>query len=143
MGFEVRGSTVTLEFGPGSVLGPGVDKDGNPTPAAVVRCSIDMSIRDFVAMQRLARGITEDADVGVIEETYRTFATAALRSWNLLDDGVPLPATADGFAQLPIASANAIFSAWSDAIGGRSPNSPAASANGARSEADFERMVPA
>lgn len=138
MGFDVGGNTARLEFQPGTVL------DG-----ATVRVSLDMSVRDFLALQRTIAGLATSGETVPAEtleqweQAYRLFASTSLLSWDLERDTHPVPTDADGFLSLPFAVANAIFTAWASALGGVSPNSPAASANGVPSEADFERMVPA
>lgn len=118
MAFEVKGGTVTLEFAEGTVLA-----------GARVECSLDMSIRDFVRLQRMWAA-ADDGDLEKVEAAYSMFGDRALVSWDLTLGGVELPATGEGLVQLPVACANAIFAAWSDAVGGKSPNSSAASANG-------------
>ena len=52
-----------------------------------------------------------------------------------------IPADEDGFLSLPFNAANSIFTAWASALGGPPPNSSAASANGALSEAEFVGMA--
>lgn len=136
MGYEIGGNTARLEFQPGTVL------DG-----ATVRVSLDMSVRDFLGLQRTIAGFASSGE-SVAGETleqweaaYRQFAGSALKSWDLQRDGVDIPADVDGFMSLPFAAANAIFTAWAGALGGTPPNSPAASQNGALSEADFVAMA--
>lgn len=135
MGFDVGGNTARLEFLPGTVL------DG-----ATVRVSLDMSVRDFLALLRAATAPdTNDTSVVSERETelFTRFAETALLSWDLDRDGHAIPATAEGFLSLPYRHANAIYLAWFNALRTPPPNSHAASANGARSEADFEAMAPA
>ena len=150
MGFEVGGNSAKLEFEQGSVL------DG-----AVVRVTLDMSVRDFLGLQRTIAGFATTGDTVAAETleqweaAYSQFAAHALLSWNLskCDCGAPeshidrpcprpykYPATPDGFLALPFNAANAIFTAWAGALGGTPPNSPAASLNGHQSEAEYVGM---
>lgn len=124
MAFEVFGSTVRLEFAPGTVLA-----------GATVECSLDMSVREFTGLQRAIKAIEETQDAENVEETYRMFGNLSLRSWDLEAHGEPIPATGDGLVQLPFSAANAIFAAWSDAVAGKSPNSSSASDSGGDSQA--------
>ena len=136
MGFDVGGNAARLEFQPGTVL------DG-----ATVRVSLDMSVRDFLALQRTIAGFATSGETVATETleqweaAYRQFASTALVSWDLTASGEPIPATVDGFLALPFTVANAIFTAWAQALGGTPPNSPAASASGAMSEAEFVAMA--
>jgi len=131
MGFEIGGNTARLVFEEGTAL------DG-----ATVRVSLDMSVRDFLAMQRTIAGLSsanpEDLADDMLdrwESAYRTFGDRALVSWDVIFEGEPLPATGEGVLSLPFQVANELFSAWGKAIGRVSPNSGAASANGDRSGA--------
>lgn len=138
MSFNIGGNTARLEFQPGTVL------DG-----ATVRVSLDMSVRDFLALQRTIAGFASTGDtvagetLDQWEQAYRQFASSALVSWDLTRNGVTIPADVDGFLSLPFNAANAIFTAWASALGSAPPNSLAASASGALSEADFVAMAPA
>ena len=130
MGFDIGGTTARLEFAEGTLL-----------EGATVRVSLDMSVRDFLALQRTIAGISTDAanlDNTALdrwEAAYRMFGKTALKSWDLMADGQDISATEDGFLSLPFAIANAIFTAWAQALGGPGPNSSAVSANGASLEA--------
>lgn len=123
-GFDIGTTTAVLEFDKGTAL-----------EGAVVRVSLDMSVRDFLALQRTIAGMSSDsAEVSGDalerwEAAYRMFAESALRSWDLERGGEAIPATVDGFLSLPFTVANAIFGAWAQALGGPSPNSNAASAS--------------
>lgn len=136
MGFEIGGNNAVLEFGADTGLA-----------GAVVQVSLDMSVRDFLALQRAIAGMSSDAsglDESMLdrwEKAYTMFGATSLKSWNLELAGQPVPATADGFLSLPFASANTIFTAWARALASPSPNSPAASVNGALSEAELAEMV--
>lgn len=123
MGFEVMGATVTLEFGADTLLS-----------GATVACSLDMSVRQFVQLQRMWAAVG-DGDMENVERAFSTFGDAALKSWDLEADGVPVPANGEGLTMIPLAAAMAVFKAWSDAVAAKSPNSRAASGNGATSEA--------
>lgn len=119
-----------LEFAEGTVLA-----------GAQVRVSLDMSIRDFLALQRTIAGLRvdpaaiDDAALDRWERAYRVFGKTALKSWNLEVAGQPVEASEDGFLSLPFSVANDVFTAWAKALAGPSPNSNGASVNGAQSEA--------
>lgn len=135
MGFEIAGSGALLDFEEGTLL-----------HGAQVRVSLEMRIRDFMALQRAIAELDEDAESINLEQwehLFREFARTSLLSWDLEDHGQPIDATEDGFMTLPFSVANAIFQAWVLAIGGTSPKQNAVSANGVQSEAGFEGMVPA
>lgn len=123
MAFEVSGSTVTLEFGTGTVL-----------EGASVKCSLDISVRDFLRLQREINAMRDGESTEAVEAAYKFFGDLALVEWDLVKKGEPLPANGDGLLQLPFASLNAIFEAWSTAITGSSPNSSGASPSGDTSE---------
>lgn len=127
MGFEVRGATVALQFAKGTLL-----------EGASVRCTLDMSVRDFVQMQRLWAAVGE-GDLSQMDAAFRMFGNLALSEWDLVLDGQPLPADGEGLSLVPMAVANAIFKAWSDVVAARDPNSNAASASGNTSGAVSER----
>lgn len=108
--FEVGGTTVALEFAEGTVLS-----------GATVTCSLDMSIREFAKMQRLWAD-AQAGDMTDLVAAFEAFGDAALVSWDIYQNGEPVPATGAGLASIPTAAANAIFAAWTDVIGGRSGN---------------------
>lgn len=126
MGFDVGGNTALLEF-----------QEGTPLAGASIRVSLDMSVRDFLALKKAIR---EQADDGELE-LYRRFGDEYLVDWNLELRGAPLAASGAGMLELPIARAGEIFGAWMSAMVRPSPNSNAASENGVLSEADIARMV--
>ena len=132
MGFDIGGNTAVLEF-----------EDGTALAGAVVRVSLDMSVRDFLALQRTIVGMSSDASTMAPEmldrweSAYRMFGGKALRSWNLEADGEPVLASEEGFLSIPFAAANEIFTAWAKVLGGPSPNSRAVSVNGASSVAAY------
>lgn len=140
--FEIGGDTAVLEFG-----------EGTPLAGAVVRVSLDMSVRQFLDLQRTVNAIrktvkavgddaTDEASFDQWESAYKQFAETALLSWDLSrkdrqsGELVAISADFDGFMSLPFAIANAIFIAWSSALSEPSPNSSAVSGDGASSEAD-------
>lgn len=114
---------MALEFDAGTVLA-----------GATVMCSLDMSIRDFVQMQRIWSD-SQDGDISRVLEAYQMFGDAALVSWDLTLRGEVLPATGESLIRIPAVAANAIFSAWTSAVSGTSSKSPAASESGSTSEA--------
>lgn len=128
MGFEVGGNTAVLEFGEGTAL------DG-----AEITVSLDMSVGEYLAMQRVISGITvlatttEGAGEQALqswEKAYRTFADEALVSWNLTLRGVAVPPTGDGMMTIPFAAASQIFSEWVGALVSPPKVSSVASTNG-------------
>lgn len=124
MGFEVR-RTAVLEFAEDTALA-----------GATVRASLDMTVREFMALQRSIAALPsavedfDDAAIEAWEETYRRFGDEALKSWDIEMDGVEVPATGAGMLTLPFKVANEIFSAWGNALAGAPPNSAAASGTG-------------
>ena len=142
MGFEVGGNTAKLEFDDATPLG-GVSASGE---RSVVRVKLDMSVRDFLGLQRTIAGFATTGDTVAAETleqweaAYSQFAAHALVDWNLTSGGEAIPADVDGFMSLPFNAANAIFTAWAGALGGTPPNSPAASLNGHQSEAEYAGM---
>ena len=135
MSFEVVGNTARLEFGAGTVL-----------EGATVVVSLNMAVRDFLRIQRLAAAAATpdtaqlETTLEGIEEAYQLFGSAALVRWDLTRDGEPIPADGTGMLSLPAAAANAIFDAWGRAVSSVPGNSSAASDNGAWSGAAFAKM---
>lgn len=135
-GFDIGGNTAVLEFAEGTAL-----------VGAVVRVSLDMSVRDFLALQRTIAGMSVDAgalDGSMLdrwEQAYRAFGKKSLKSWNLELDGQPLEASEEGFLSLPFTAANEIFTVWAKALGGPAPNLSAVSTNGDSLEADSDPMA--
>lgn len=129
MGFEIGGQTALLIF-----------EEGTSLAGAEVRVSLDMSVRDFLALQRAVSGISQatlgDDQIEALEGAFETFGRLALKSWNLERDGEPIPATGEGMLMLPFKAANEVFAAWGSAISDVSPNLSAVSANGASAEAE-------
>lgn len=129
--FEIGGNTARLEFDEGTRLA-----------GSVVTVSLDMSVSEWLALQRTVAGLNQatDEQLSAMEGAFRHFGENALVSWNLALQGEELPPTGDGMMRLPLIIANEIFSAWS-AVTAVSPNSSAASANGASAEADDEQTA--
>lgn len=133
MGFDIDGTTVALEFVEGTVLA-----------RAKVECSLDVTLREFMAIRRLLRQADDLADDGKLDEVealHRQIGDSILRAWDLQRGGQPIPASGEEFAKLPLRMVNAIVGAWLDAATGASPNSSAASASGNTSEAGNETTV--
>jgi hypothetical protein len=107
MGFDVGGNSALLEF-----------QGGTPLAGAEIRVSLDMSVRDFLALKKAIREQAMDGE----SELYRRFGEDYLLSWNLELRGEPLEATGEGMLSLPIARAGEIFSAWMSAMVQPSPN---------------------
>lgn len=126
MGFNITGSSVRLDFGPGTLL-----------EGATVKASADMRIRDFLSLQRRISTM-DDGSLEEWEQVYQDFASTYLKSWDLEEDGEPIPTNVDGFMSLPFKVANEILQGWMTAIAGASPNSNAASASGNTSGAESE-----
>lgn len=127
--FDIGGDTAALEFAEGTALA-----------GATVRVSLDMSVRDFLALQRNIAGISTNAEAMTSdtldswEKAYIQFAERSLLSWDLSRNGVDIPATVDGFLSLPFAAANAVFTAWASALAAPVPSSVAVSDNGTQPE---------
>ena len=116
MAFRINGSAVNLEFGTGTLLA-----------GAHVRCSLDMRLRDYLALQDL---FVED-----LPSAIDLFATTLI-TWDIEDEDGPVPATADGIRRLPMAALFALYRAWVRAVSASDPNSRTASASGSTSEAE-------
>jgi hypothetical protein len=129
VGFRLNENTAVLEFPESSVL-----------HGATVRVSLDLPIRDLLAIQRDAERMrTADGPEGwdVMEESYTKFARDVLRDWDLEDrsTGEPLPCNEEGYMTLSGPEAQAIREGWMQAVTTVSGNLQAASENGAMSEA--------
>lgn len=122
-GFEVGGNVARLEFADGSTL------DG-----ATVRVSLDMSVRDFYGLRRAFRDAPDEEQV----RFYETFGDDYLLGWDVMLKGEALPPDGEGMLSLPIRAAGELFVAWMAAMADVTPNSGAASVNGATSEAAYE-----
>ena len=127
MGFAIEEQTAALEFAEGTLLA-----------GATVRVSLDMSVRQFVDLQRVVAAmdgsgaeLSSAEKMARLESAFTQFAEAALISWDLERKDIPIPSTAEGFMSLPFPHANAIFQAWTSALANPSPNSGAASVPGA------------
>lgn len=125
MGFDVGGNTAWLEF-----------QDGTPLAGAKVRVSLDMSVRDFLALKKAIREQSADGE----GDLYHRFGESYLIEWNLETNGQPIPPTGEGMLQLPIGRAAEVFGSWMSAMVQPAPNSSAASVNGAQSEAGIAQM---
>lgn len=78
-----------------------------------VTCLLDVPLRTFFEFQRMA----ED-----IETSFQEFGDRVLIEWNLEgDDGESLPATGDGFKELPPQFANLILTKWLEAVAQPAP----------------------
>lgn len=121
--FEIGGHTVVLEFA-----------DGTPLAGAEVRASLDVPIRDYLAMQRAMLAADGDTGMESFEAAYHLFGETALISWNLARNGEPIPANGDGVLMLPFPAANACLQAWVAAVSGAGGNSGAVSVSGDTSQ---------
>ena len=128
--FNIGGDTAVLEFA-----------EGTPLAGATVRVSLDMSVRDFLALQRNIAGISANSEsltsatLDLWETAYTAFADKSLLSWDLSRADEAIPATVDGFLSLPFVMANAVFTAWASALAAPQGNSVAASTSGEPVEA--------
>ena len=132
--FEVGGNTARLEFADGSAL------DG-----ATVRVSLDVSVREYLDIERAASVLPlDDTPASELldrwEALYRMFGERFLLGWDLTLEGEAIPSTAEGMLAIPFRYARAIFLAWKAALSSPLPNSLAVSANGATPEAGFVQM---
>ena len=132
-GFEVGGNTARLEFADGSAL------DG-----ATVRVSLDVSVKEYLNIERAASVLPLDnTPAGELldrwEALYRMFAERYLLSWDLALEGKEIPSTPEGMLSIPFRYARAIFLEWKAALSSPLPNSNAVSVNGATSEAGFAK----
>jgi hypothetical protein len=135
MGFEIGGKTALLHFEEGTFL------DG-----ATVRVSLDMSLRDFLSLQRMADVASNQADseaqTNGIYSALQRFGDEALVDWDLTLHGEPVPASGEGVMMLAPHVGLAVFQAWGQVVSSLGPNSSAASVNGA-SEAAIEEPTAA
>jgi len=132
MGFDIEGTSVTLEFDEGTVLA-----------GAHIECSLDVTLREFMAIRRLLReaDALADTDVEQVEGLHRQIGDAVLRKWDLQRGEVAIAATGEEFAKLPLRLVNTIVGAWIGAATGASPNSSAASVSGDTSGAEPEQTA--
>ncbi len=132
MGFDIEGTSVTLEFDEGTVLA-----------GAHIECSLDVTLREFMAIRRLLReaDALADTDVTQVEALHSQIGDAVIRKWDLQRGTVAIPATGAEFAKLPLRMVNTIIGAWVGAATGASPNSNAASESGDTSEAGPEQTA--
>ncbi len=134
-GWEASGNTATLEFA-----------EGSRARGATVVVSLDLPLGDYFAFQRAlaeaneikratARGEdvpdTNDGGEGALPGLLRRFGEIGLVSWDVLVNGVAVPADADGLAAVPLPVAVDFVIAWLNVATTPSGGSPAASPNGA------------
>lgn len=102
MGFRIpqREANVTFE---------GTDFDG-----AEARLRLSAPMRLLFEFQNM-----DPTDPKASEHTIRTFGEKILLGWNLEDEqGVPVPATAEGLLEQPMEFSVALFRAWAEAASG-------------------------
>ena len=87
--------------------------EGHEYEGVEIRAKLDVSLRTFLDLQKLGSDSTpeETADI------FKTFGETIIKEWNILDeDHSPVPATGEGFLELPPAICTAIIEAWSTHI---------------------------
>ncbi len=125
MGFTPKRKQYLLKF-----------KDSDMEGLEVLMTSVSMG--DLLALQSADATKTSPADMarllGILER--------AMISWNVEIDGVPVPATAQGFESMDMAFVMDIIMAWTEAISGVSPPLPGNSLSGETSQEVSLPMAP-
>jgi hypothetical protein len=133
MALNINLRTARLRFEEGTIL------EGRD-----VLVSLSVPIRDYFTITRAIAALgplSEREDIApelfdTMRDVFHHFGEHVLLEWDIADDETgPVPATGDGFLQLPPDAASVILNEWAAAVGGMDPNLPAVSANGATSEA--------
>jgi len=80
-----------------------------PWEGAEVRVRITAPLRMYFRFVE----VVDSSDMSLLRPALREWAETILVGWNICAaDGTSLPATADGFEQLPLAGAVGMISAW-------------------------------
>ena len=112
MGFERPVKLFTLQF-----------RDGR-YPGLEVKVR-SLSTRQFLQVAGMAEVAMEKlADAGPVIDELAARTAASIASWNLEDDGVPVPVSAESLLEQEWEFFIDIVMAWLDAIGGVSPPLP-------------------
>lgn len=96
MGFQVPRRTARVTF-----------EEGHDYHGAEITLNLDLPTAAIFELQRLQ---AEDADAAV-----RMFADDALVTWNIEDNGVPVPATYEGAKTQPAAFILTLMRRWQEA----------------------------
>ena len=87
--------------------------EGHEYEGVEIRAKLDVSLRTFLDLQKLCSDSTPEETA----EIFKTFGETIIKEWNILDeDHSPVPATGEGFLELPPAICTAIIEAWSSQI---------------------------
>tara|TARA_R100001132_G_C3249745_1_gene77370 strand:+ start:619 stop:972 length:354 start_codon:yes stop_codon:yes gene_type:complete len=87
--------------------------EGHEYQGVEIRAKLDVSLRTFLDLQKIGSDTTPDETAKV----FMTFGDVIVQEWNILDeDHSPVPATGQGFLELPPAICTAIIEAWSSQI---------------------------
>ena len=83
--------------------------ESNPYHGMVIRARLDVDVKTFLDLQSLSQ--SENAQE--TKEAFLKFGSEIVLEWNLHDDnGQEIPATGDGFIQLPPAVCGEIIDSW-------------------------------
>ena len=87
--------------------------EGHDYEGVEIRAKLDVSLRTFLDLQKIGSDTTPDETA----EVFKKFGDIIVQEWNILDeDHIAVPATGDGFLELPPAICTAIIEAWSAQI---------------------------
>ena len=87
--------------------------EGHEYEGVEIKAKLDVSLRTFLELQKLGSDSTPDETA----EVFMRFGDVIVQEWNILDeDHSPVPATGEGFLELPPAICTAIIEAWSGQI---------------------------
>lgn len=87
--------------------------EGHEYQGVEIRAKLDVSLRTFLDLQKIGSDTTPDETAKV----FMTFGDVIVQEWNILDeDHSPVPATGQGFLELPPAICTAIIEAWASQI---------------------------
>ena len=87
--------------------------EGHEYEGVEIRAKLDVSLRTFLDLQKIGTDSTPEETA----EIFKTFGEVIIIEWNILDeDHSPVPATGEGFLELPPAICTAIIEAWSSQI---------------------------
>jgi hypothetical protein len=121
MGFELPQNKVSFTF------------EGTPWDGAHVACSLAVSMELFWTILEAAQGsISPDGAVQFdkVREANRLIGEYVLVEWDLEHDGKPIPATGEGFDQMPPKFAGLITQKWLEVMQADDDPLPDESSNG-------------
>jgi len=90
-----------------------LDFEEGPWKGARVRTRLTVPIDFYLEIMESINTSRKPAE---LRATLRKWADAVLLEWNVVRKGKRLPATADGFVQLPVQGATMMVRAWLNAV---------------------------